>query len=188
MRVSPEFAEGNANCDFHAVAGKNKTMKRALPLLLDTLHTLALALWLGALAVWAMLAQMPPAAAPTRALLAPQIAGLVEICGLLMVGAQFLLRRRYLTDKTRFVADGARQLLTFGALLLAEFGKYGQTASQLPSSAAPGMGLAFAQIALLIVVVALTSWLQAPRPINNPAGTIPAPQTGRAAANRRAAR
>lgn len=107
----------------------SQNWKNHLPLLLDILHQLALALWLGGL-VTLWLALMPAAFHDAELTVRQsemvmgatlrRFVGLAEIAGLTMIAAQFLLRRRYRSDRRAFVADGVRQLLTFSALLLAE--------------------------------------------------------------------
>lgn len=105
-------------------------LKSWVPALLDGLHLLALAVWLGGL-VTLWLAVMPAAFQASGLTVREaetvvgnclrSFTGLVEMCGIAMAGAQFALRRRYQAVRALFVADGIRQLLTFGALLLAEF-------------------------------------------------------------------
>ena len=157
-------------------------IKRTVPLLLDILHAVALAVWLGGLVVIAGVVM--PTLFPASGLvaeMAEKLAGtilrrflpLVEICGLVMLGAQFLVRRRYQKSQNLFVGDGVRQLLTFGALLLAEMclrdllpqmdrarldGKLAlfQSLHTLYSA------FATAQMVVLGLVVALTVWLHAP--------------------------
>jgi uncharacterized membrane protein len=161
----------------------NDNIKRTLPFLLDALHLLALAVWLGGLlTLW--LAVMPAAFHGSANLTLRQsetvigdalrgFTSLVEICGLTMIGAQFLLRRRYQRDRRQFIVDGGRQLLTFGALLLAEI----CLRSLLPQMDAARAqvhlaefhqihqsyaALATAQAIALIGVGLLTAWLQSP--------------------------
>jgi hypothetical protein len=162
-------------------------MKRALPIVLDTLHALALAVWLGGLAMlWLTLVpvarQTPaPGLASGSAILNSVWRGQVEWalrCGITMIGVQFLLRRRYQRNRPRYIGDGVRQLLTFGALLLALYAPRGN-----PFAAANGfsmlMALAVAQAALLIAVTALTAWLQMPQ-----ANVLPGSVPGTAAAEK----
>ena len=160
-------------------------VKVFVPILLDGIHLLALAVWLGGL-VTLWLAVMP-AAFHTSGLTmreAEAVAGnslrgftiLVEMCGIAMAGAQFALRRRYQAVRALFVADGIRQLLTFGALLLAEI----NLRVLLPQMDAARQQahvaefhnlhqnyavLATMQAIVLIVVGLLTAWLQSPRPV-----------------------
>jgi hypothetical protein len=149
-------------------------MKRALPILLDTLYALALALWFG-LAAGLLVVASPAAPDSTLDLFARRASALIEAAGIAMIGVQFLLRRRYQRDRQAFVADGIRQILTFGALLIAEFGRY--------SLLKPGYQitvhdvstlcvLATVQMIVLTAVTALTSWLLLPRPA---AGAITTP-------------
>src|SRR5579863_4425843 len=98
-------------------------MKRALPVLLDTLYALSLALWFGLAAGLFVVARPGPPDA-TLDLFTRRASGLIEAAGVAMIGVQFLLRRRYGRTRQLAAADGIRQLLTFGALFLAEFGHY----------------------------------------------------------------
>ncbi|HZO86792.1 MAG TPA: hypothetical protein VFB38_00530 [Chthonomonadaceae bacterium] len=176
-------------------------MKRAVPLILDTLHALALAVWLGGLVTfWFVIiptVQLGPRLTFNEANAifgGPQarLGRWIELCGLMMIGVQFLLRRRYQGDRARFIGDGVRQLLTFGALLLAEYARYSRPP---PGVFYPGgginallIGLAIAQIALLAGVAALTAWLQLPRVTAAPAAVEPSQQPVKAPAPRRTAR
>jgi uncharacterized membrane protein len=169
-------------------------MKRALPTILDTVHTLALACWLFGLLV--IVAIVAPAAAHLPGETSLQVGRLVAeslyrfgtivwICGLLMLGAQFVLRRRYRRDRALFIGDGVRQLLTFGTLLLAEHCRD----VLIPTLQAAGnagnapkfdhfqhliVSVTLLQIVLLIAIGALTAWLQWPRPVAAP---VSAPST-----------
>src|SRR5579871_2460963 len=98
-------------------------MKRATPILLDTLYALALALWFG-LAAGLFVVARPGTPDATQDLFARRAGGLIEAAGVAMVGVQFLLRRRYGRNRQLAVADGVRQLLTFAAFFLAELGRY----------------------------------------------------------------
>ncbi len=168
-------------------------MKRAIPAILDTVHTLALAFWLFGLIVIEAVAAPAAAHVPGTTSLQTglwigeslhRFGGMALICGLVMVGAQFLLRRRYRRDRALFIGDGVRQLLTFGALLVAEHSRD----VLLPALRAAGSGgnasefyrlhhlvvsMAGLQIALLLAIGALTAWLQWPRPL--PASTPVSP-------------
>lgn len=158
-------------------------MKRLLPTLFDTLQTLALALWLGGMVVIG--AVVAPAAFHIAGLTRMQsgmvvgeslraFGNVIEICGLVMIGAQFLTRRRYQRSRPLFLGDGVRQLLTFGALLLAEYGKYSLFPMLDKARLANDMAgfdrlhhlyssLAMVQVWLLVGIAGLTAWLQAPR-------------------------
>jgi len=166
-------------------------MKRpGFPVILDTLQALALAVWLGNLAATFLFVRTGPTSL-MQDRFARDSGALIELCGLLVVGAQFLVRRRYLRDRTQFVCDGVRQLLTFGAFFLAEYSKYvlnahpDPMAGKLDTAAGTVIG---AQIALLIGITALTSWLQQPRvappssgapPAAAPPRTVAPPRLGR---------
>ncbi len=104
-------------------------MKKTVVGLFDTLHTLALALWLGGLVVLTLLvapilfqgtALSEADAREVYALLLGRFVYWADACGVTMLAVQFLLRRRFEKNQTHFVTDGVRQLLTFVALLLAE--------------------------------------------------------------------
>jgi hypothetical protein len=164
-------------------------MKRAFPVLFDTLSALALAVWLGGLVAFFAVVE---AGVPGKALnsILTRVGGLIEVCGIVMIGVQFLMRRRYQRSRSLFISDGVRQLLTFAALFVAEFGRYGP----LRVLGTEGAGqthalqvytsLAILQIALLVGVIALTAWLQQPRPAiasaPAPTPTAPAPAPARA--------
>ncbi len=169
-------------------------MKSWVPALLDGLHLLALAVWLGGL-VTLWLAVMPAAFQASGLTVREAetvvgnclrgFTGLVEMCGIAMAGAQFALRRRYQAVRALFVADGIRQLLTFGALLLAEF----NLRMLLPQMDAARQQanvklfhdlhqnyalLATFQAIILIAVGVITAWLQSPRLATTPiAGSEP---------------
>jgi hypothetical protein len=89
-------------------------------MVLDTLFLLALAVWLGGIfTLW--IAALPPAEKVSSL---QHLSGFIEFGGILMVAVQFLMRRRYQSVRLLFITDGARQLLTFAALLLAEMCRY----------------------------------------------------------------
>ena len=169
-------------------------MKRTLlPTLLDTLHALALMLWLGGIVVIGAI--VAPAAFHVVGLTKMQAGSVVgeslrrlgpviEICGIVMVAAQYLLRRRYLRSRTLFLADSVRQVVTLGALLLAEYGKYVLFPALDAARAANNMAafdqshhlyssLAMAQVWLLFAVAVLTAWLQLPRVTPAPVAAAP---------------
>ena len=193
-------------------------MKRALPIVLDVLHALALALWLGGVALFWLLTSSGLAQGhggvptePANALLGAAWGSLglwAERCGLVMVGVQFVLRRRFQRNRSRFIGDGVRQLLTFSALLVTEYAHRSlQYRSILQTHTVPGgsfvaadstlMSLCAIQAALLIAVIALTAWLHQPAaasivvPVSNAATpTMPSAPTRptRASGKRRAAK
>jgi putative copper export protein len=151
-------------------------MRIRVALILDMLHALALSLWLGGV-VMLVFAVFPTAitAKGSSALALPvatDAGGLIEICGLVLVGVQFVLRRRYQQSRPHFIADGVRQLLTFGAFFLAEFVRY----SLLPAMAQTEAGEKFTahisrhitlsaiQIVLLVFVTGISAWLMLPPP------------------------
>lgn len=166
-------------------------MKRAVPLVLDTLHFLALAIWLGGLTLLLftvpfiapyLLKEGAGSAEILEAARLQSIAAaliLFEICGMAMVGVQFLLRRRYRHDRNLFVADGLRHLLTFGAFFLTEYARYQllpkMTGLLAAAERAPADGtyLVFAalQVLLLTGIGALTVWIHS----LHSAGAVPVP-------------
>lgn len=90
---------------------------------------------------------------------------LMEISGFVVVGLQFLTRRRYQQNRTLFVGDGIRHLLTFAALLFMEYVKLNVHMKYKAISAAPGqleLSLAALQILILTAVSGFTIWLQSP--------------------------
>lgn len=163
-------------------------MRIRVALILDTLHGLALALWLGGLvtllgvAIPAFAAEpswLPSASEALIGLLLPQYGNLVTLCGLIVIGAHFILRRRYQTSRLHFIADGVRQLLAFGAFFLAEFAHYNLIPVMNRFSMAPLMEdqehkfqtahdlfvrLGVAQAVLLVAVMAISAWLTLPPP------------------------
>jgi hypothetical protein len=188
-------------------------MRRAIIILLESLHTIGLTVWLGGLIIIG--AAVAPAAFHHAGLTESQAAivvgesvrlftRLAEWSGLAMVGVQFLLRRRYQRDRALYIGDGVRQLIVCGALLAAEFCRY----TLFPEMDAARMihdtvrfkhlhhvytSVSMVQLVLLIVVAGIGAWLQAPRearasaPAKAPAPAVrvePAP----AQASRRAAR
>lgn len=142
-------------------------MKHATSTILDTLQVVALALWLGGLAIfWLALVPTVGQGAEPAALLGRvwnEFGVWFERSGLAMVGVQFLLRRRYHGNRPRFVADGIRQLLTFAALVLAEYGLRGSSGVS-PFAAPAGFhtleAVSAMQTLLLVAIAGLTVWLQ----------------------------
>src|SRR5579871_3619464 len=169
-------------------------MKRTLmPTFLDTLHALALMLWLGGIVVIGAI--VAPAAFHVAGLTKMQAGSVVgeslrrlgpviEVGGLVMVAVQYLERRRYLRSRALFLADSVRQVLTLGALLLAEYGKYVLFPALDSARAANNLAsfdrfhhlysaLAMVQVWLLLGVAVLTAWLQLPRITPAPATAAP---------------
>lgn len=152
-------------------------MKRNLIILLDTVQALALSVWLGGAAIfWLALAPLASGSAGADAgafhtLLAAaqlRVGSVIQICGIAIVGVQFVLRRRYQRDRTRFLVDGIRQACTLGALFIEEFPRYVHTANGTMMSAGINstlIGLGAAQVVLLAIVVGLTTWLQLSAPV-----------------------
>jgi putative copper export protein len=154
-------------------------MRIRIALILDMLHALALALWLGGL-VTVIGVAIPAFASkpdwlasdPKRliGLLLPIYGRIVEISGLALVGVQFVLRRRYMKSRTHFITDGVRQLLTFGAFFLAEFAHYNLFPTLLAADARfqaaqnRFVALGIAQFVLLVLVIGISAWLMLPPP------------------------
>ncbi len=131
-------------------------MKISLALVIETLQSLALAIWLGgqaALIVLLSVGYMPHQFEVRES-------SIIELCGIIMVGVQYLTRRRYVSNKPLFLVDGFRHLLTFAALLLSEYMKYGVKVKSGTAATATEMVVAGAQIAILTVVSAMGMWLQ----------------------------
>jgi hypothetical protein len=156
---SPNYEKGSID------KMKLEKIKRVLPILLDTLYALALSLWFG-LAAGLLVIAHSGTPDVSQSLFAQRASGLIEAAGVAMIGVQFLLRRRYGRNRPLAAADGVRQLLTFGALFLAEFGRYhllnagtALTAHQYSVLCQ----LAGVQMLALAIVTALTSWLFVPR-------------------------
>ena len=162
----------------------SREMKRWIPLILDTLFSVAWAVWLGGLVL--LLTARPPI--PVYLQMANRLGGLIELGGIVMVAIQFLLRRRYQRSRPFFIADGVRQLVTFGAFLVAEIGRY-SLFPVMESVIASGKIndysrlqflqnlLSLAQIVLLLAIAALTAWLHQPRalPASASAPNAPSP-------------
>jgi len=157
-------------------------MKKTVVGLLDTLHTLALAVWLGGLVILTLL--VAPTIFQGTALAeadAREVYGLLlgrfvywaDACGVTMLAVQFLLRRRFQKNQSHFVMDGVRQLLTFVALLLAEMSfrnllpnlntakRIGEL-SQIVKLQGTYALLAASQAGALLLIAALTVWLNLP--------------------------
>src|SRR5580658_6090783 len=83
-------------------------MKITLPLILETLHSLALALWAGGQC--AVIIFLGVGGSPHQFL--DRIESLIELSGIAMIGVQFLTRQRYRKHKRLYLADGIRHLLT----------------------------------------------------------------------------
>lgn len=136
-------------------------MKITISLILETAHAVALALWLGGQAALILLLSVGIGAAPNLFVVRQQL--VVELSGIVVVAIQYLTRRKYAKIRTLFVADGIRHLITFAALLLAEYMKYGgKSKSTGIMVAAPiAYTMAAAEIGALASVSAITIWLQA---------------------------
>ena len=160
-------------------------MKKTFVGILDMIHYLAIALWLGGMLVLGFLV------APTlfqTTLLAPSDAEMVyrtllsrftlwvEISGVSMVVVQFLLRRRFQKQKNLYILDAIRQLATFAALLLAEI-CFRNLLPNMNSSRRVGeladmshlggtyANLALAQGVLLVLILGITVWLTLPQSV-----------------------
>lgn len=138
-----------------------KNAKRALPLVMETLHWLALAVWLGSQAALLMLI-----GGQTSNPFFIRMESTVVYCGILMIGIQYLGRRRYQQDRARSIADAFRQLFTFAALMLAVYIRE-VLHKKMPADYSFSTFLthseikyAGVQIALLVAVAALSVRLQ----------------------------
>lgn len=161
-----------------------RTIPYAITLVLDALHFLALALWLGGLlTLW--LALMPAAfggaGLTTRAAEAVtgetlrRFAPIVEVCGIVLIGTQLGLRFWGGRERPLFLARGLRQILTLCALLLAEVclrsvlpgmdaARRAAHVAEFHSLHQGYTALATLETLLLIAVSLLTVWLHQPRP------------------------
>jgi len=143
-------------------------MKQHVPLILDTISAVALAIWLGGIVViWAVLA---PLGHPAGAEVHPwfveglrRFSVVAESCGIIIAAVQWALRRRYEKDRHLFVVDGLRMLVLFAALLCAEYGRYLVIPALAASKTSLGLStltiLADIQGAALAAVTTITIWL-----------------------------
>lgn len=123
-------------------------------------------------AVLPVAAQVPEGSPNALAFPAATTGGaILEVCGLVAVGVQFVLRRRYQLSRTHFIADGVRQLLTFGAFFLAEFLRYSLLPNEARAEGIEVLGwmgrystISLLQMALLVAVTGITAWLMLPPP------------------------
>lgn len=134
-------------------------MNRTLTLVFETIHFLALALWIGAQAT--VLVLFSSGGVP--ALFMQRERALVELWGLIMVAVQWLIRRRFSGSRKLYLMDGVRALLTFTALFAGEYIKYSSGASKTLSitsaiiqKSGGEMVLIGAQIGLLAGVCAMS--------------------------------
>jgi hypothetical protein len=136
-------------------------MKITLPLVFETVHALALALWLGADAALMILVSVGAAAAP-HTVVVRELA-VIEFSAIVAVGIQFLTRHRYKKSRTLYVADGVRHLLTFTALILAAYVMNSVKGKSIGVMESETIAYATAggQIALLAAVSAISLWLLA---------------------------
>jgi len=167
-------------------------MKRHIPVILDTLAIVALAVWLGGLAVcWLVLAPSLYSA-PTEAAHAVQtvfaetlrrFSAITETCGIVLAALQWVLRRRYQRVQSLFVTDGFRMVAMFIALFFAEYCRYGLIPALIkapgPSIYSVLEALAVLQAIALVAYGALTIHLLSSRlspvaVVAAPAGSVPA--------------
>ncbi|HLI49656.1 MAG TPA: hypothetical protein VKV18_13345 [Chthonomonas sp.] len=127
--------------------------KWALVFLLETLHLWAFGIWFGGLALLLILS--PPFPVANRA---PFF-----LCGLIVLGCEWLLRRRYRLQRAKALGDSLRQTLVLAALFIEELGHNGRRPTTATQHA-----LEIAQIALLAVVAAISVWLQVAPPVGEP--------------------
>jgi putative copper export protein len=168
-------------------------MKKTVVGLLDLIHHTALALWLGGMVVLGAL--VAPILYRSKLLTTQDADGVyqallnrftpwIEICGVALIVVQFLLRRRYQKQRNLFILDGVRQLLTFGALLLAEMCFRNllpnlNSARRLGELANIGKWegmytlLAVSQVGILVTVLATTIWLTLPNSLTTNRRTSP---------------
>ncbi len=173
-----------------------RVIRKYLPLILDTLATVALAIWLGAV-VTLLTACRPgafvlifgPALAQSSRIsleVCRGAASLVEGSGFVLIAAQYVLRRRYQGNREMFIADGVRQLFTFGALFTVFYMRINilnkinfSDARDLTGTLPTIRSLFLVQVVLLVAAAAITTWLQIPRLLPPPTGSgSPIPPTG----------
>ncbi|CEK18580.1 hypothetical protein CWRG_02216 [Chthonomonas calidirosea] len=128
--------------------------KRALVFLLETLHLWAFGVWFGGLVLLLVLSVPFPAAnrAP------------FFLCGLVMLGSEWLLRRRYRLQRPKALGDSLRQTLVLAALFVEELEHSGSHPTVAQQHA-----LEITQVALLALVAAISVWLQVSPPAGEPA-------------------
>jgi hypothetical protein len=138
-------------------------MKSSLPAIIDILNAIALSIWTGGTACALLLAQSGGAPQLYQA----RSDSLMELAGFLCIGAQFLSRRRFQSNRILYVGDGVRQLITFAALLLLEAVKLNMHSAHslhAQNAANPAETPALAlEFLLLCVVTGFTVWLPSPR-------------------------
>jgi hypothetical protein len=131
-------------------------MKRLLPPVIGGLHYLALALWLGGSLT--LLLVLPQSAGSLFG--SPRFVRLGETCGIVMLGMQYLERRRYQTDRQLLLWYSIRQLLTFAALFVL---LYNDTlVAHAPKNSlgtALSMQYAIAQAVLLTLAAIMSVWM-----------------------------
>ncbi len=146
-------------------------MKRNFPHYLDVLEPVAASLWLGAVLCVLLLAAQPGSSKFIDIPL--QSAGrIAEVSGLIILGLQFLGRRRYQGIQKLFVLDGIRQLLAFAALFINELYRYSIHPSQ-GSGAQHNITLFFGMEIVFIIIMVVVSallhaeWMNSPRLLKN---------------------
>lgn len=168
-------------------------MRKFLPLILDTLAAVALAIWLGSLVT--LLTAFRPGAFDLPGVSGANssfislrvlngVAGIIEGSGFVLIGVQFILRRRYLSNRELYVMDGFRQLFTFAALFIAFYIRI-NILNKINLLKMPNLEahhhtiqvLFVIQTVLLVLATAITTWLQMPRmllpPVENGPPNVP---------------
>ncbi|MDW8207607.1 MAG: hypothetical protein RMJ43_07195 [Chloroherpetonaceae bacterium] len=97
--------------------------RRAVVVALEVLHAVALGVWSGGSVVLCWLVWRAGGGGVVGDV-ARWFSGVVEVCGVVVVGVQFVLRRRYAGWRVGYVWDGVRQLVTFGAFFAGEWVRY----------------------------------------------------------------
>jgi hypothetical protein len=128
--------------------------KWALVFLLETLHLWAFGVWFGGVVLLLILST--PLQVVNRA---PFF-----LCGLIVLGCEWLLRRRYRLQRTKALGDSLRQTLVLAALFVEEL----EHNSRRPTTATLH-ALEIAQVVLLAFVAAISAWLQVAPPVGEPA-------------------
>ena len=130
-------------------------MKRFLQQNFDRFELAAESAWL-ALVVQELYMSFPHSSPATGQITVSD--GLItEINGLILIGLQFLGRRRYQGDRKLFILDGGRQLLAFAALFVHEFYRYGLY-PHLKQTQVNTVHLLFGVELLLVIAMIAVSW------------------------------
>ncbi len=137
------------------------SMKITLSLVLETVHALALALWIGGEAALIVLVGCGAAVASHIFVVREQ--SVIEFAAIVMICIQYLTRHKFKKLKTLFVVNAVRNLLTFTALILAVYVMNSVKGTSIGVLESPTVAYVTAggQLLLLAAVSAITLWLLA---------------------------